>query len=861
MDSLEFIETTLVDWAKRMPLEEAASQLIQFGPDRKELVEKALSKIKEAAARIRTLKRPRSFGQGGEPWYVGPTENDIMWPSYMRVLIDGRWSEEDIGSLDASSSKILSFLQPPGAGLIDTRGLVIGYVQSGKTSNYTGLIAKAADVGYRFFIVLTGTIEALRQQTQERLENDLINRQAAHWVQLTRLQTDFDQHVNVNAFLADHRDQFSIAVVKKNGPILRRLLTWVRGARVEILRSCPVLVIDDEADLASINTSNGNVRTTINRLILDLLSVLPKAAYVGFTATPFANVLIDPTDRDLYPKDFIVDLPRPKAYFGPEKVFGRDRLSPDESDDVTDGLDVIRTIYDKEVGRLKPPGAQQRYSFVPTMVPTLRRACLYFWMATAARRVRGQVDEHSTMLIHTSMYAGVHQGFQQPIESLKACTLEAISTRDEVSVRKLRHLWQEEQCRVGLQDSSETTVPFESLLPHLAAVVQSTEFKVENSFSLNRLDYSTPGRIYIVVGGNVLSRGLTLRGLVVSYFVRTASAYDTLLQMGRWFGYRQGYSDLPRIWMTDELKGYFYDLATVEKEIRNDIEVYEREKLTPVQFAVRIRTHPDLSITSPMKMRNAIDAEMSYSGRRPQTFLFRHRDHSWLQNNIQACKGLFAAIRQEGIEKDNPKDIASFVYRNVDYRHILRFIENYSFHEKNLTLRPTLLRKYIEAQVKLSKPELLSWNVGVVSVRSGKVGTIDLGTGDEVNLLNRARIKMGKSDPSTADLKAIMSNADIVLDLRDGNVDTASESDKLIEYRTESLPGVGLLLVYPISKDSKAGDPPRDRANLDAVDDIVGVAFVFPTSASDTPQKYKSARIPETQVIEEIENVEAVAEI
>jgi hypothetical protein len=182
LDQIEFIEKTLVDWARRMPLDQAAIQLIQFSPERKDQVEAALAKIKAAAAKIRTLKEPRSFGHGGEPWYVGPTENDIMWPAYRRVLSESGWPTENIDSLDAASSKILSFLQPPGAGLIDTRGLVIGYVQSGKTSNYTGLVAKAADVGYRFFIVLTGTIEALRQQTQERLESDLINRQPAHWV-------------------------------------------------------------------------------------------------------------------------------------------------------------------------------------------------------------------------------------------------------------------------------------------------------------------------------------------------------------------------------------------------------------------------------------------------------------------------------------------------------------------------------------------------------------------------------------------------------------------------------------------------------------------------------------------------------
>ena len=171
----------------------------------------------------------------------------MLWPSYRDLLHERRWRDLDISRVDRASTKILSLMQPPGAGIINTRGLVIGYVQSGKTANYTGLIAKAADVGYRFFVILTGIIEALRQQTQDRIETDLITRSPTRWVQLTRHESDFDQHVNVNAFLTEHTSQHTVAVVKKNGPILRRLLDWIMGAKAEVLRGCPVLLIDDEA--------------------------------------------------------------------------------------------------------------------------------------------------------------------------------------------------------------------------------------------------------------------------------------------------------------------------------------------------------------------------------------------------------------------------------------------------------------------------------------------------------------------------------------------------------------------------------------------------------------------------------------
>src|SRR5262249_6766719 len=143
-------------------------------------------------------------------------------------------------------------------------------------------------------------------------------------------------------------------------------------------------------------------------------------------------------------------------------------------------------------------------------------------------------------------------------------------------------------------------------------------------------------------------RGLTLEGLVVSYFVRAAGSYDTLLQMARWFGYREGYEDLPRIWMTEELQSSFTDLALVEQEIRFDIARYENEGLTPRSFGPRIRCHPSLSITSPMKMRHAVDAEVSFSGQLVQTILFHHRDVDEVEENLAAARRLASRVAAAG---------------------------------------------------------------------------------------------------------------------------------------------------------------------------------------------------------------------
>src|SRR5207244_2904076 len=226
--------------------------------------------------------------------------------------------------LDAASTKIVSLLSPPGAGSIRTRGLVVGHVQSGKTANFTSVISKAADTGYRFFLVLSGLSNALRNQTQKRLEQDLVALQPEDWITITEATRDFRQTINVNAFLSERQASKVLGVVKKNAGRLRRLRDWLRGARDEVLRACPILVVDDEADQASPNSHPDPVqRTAINRLIVELLLSLPKAAYVGYTATPFANLFIDPAlEEDLYRRHFIVDLSRAEDYFSPERIVG-----------------------------------------------------------------------------------------------------------------------------------------------------------------------------------------------------------------------------------------------------------------------------------------------------------------------------------------------------------------------------------------------------------------------------------------------------------------------------------------------------------------------------------------------------------
>ncbi len=719
-------------------------------------------------------------------------------------------------------------------------------MQSGKTANYSAVITKAADVGYKFFIVLSGLTNALRSQTQERLQQELVDLNNNNWIALTSIDKDFfptGSVGNVNAFLTEHHDYKVLCVVKKNATVLRRLLRWLRGAHKEVLSNCPVIVIDDEADQASVNTGEfEEKRTAINLRILELLAVFPKAAYVGYTATPFANVFIDPKlPEDLYPRDFIVSLPKPKGYFGTERIFGREQLPLDELEEKHEGLDMIRYVENVEVPSLTPSGRNARFTFEPKITLSLEKALRYFWMATAARSARGDADKDSTMLLHTSLHIDVHQLFQGPIENYRDKLLTLLRSKKLFNEDEFRTQWDDEQSRVPSEEVGEKETTFDELLPYLNDVILKTDVVVENSKSVQRLTYGDKAKIQIVIGGNTLARGLTLRGLIVSFFVRATDAYDTLLQMGRWFGYRQGYADLPRIWMTRELEEFFYELATVEQEIRNDILRYEKEEITPLEFGVRVRTHPSLSITSRLKMQAAIDCDVSFRGQRPQTVFFKHRDQEWLKSNINATKYLVRQMRAVGIEGEIVNKRYT-LFRNITVGFIFDFLKNYKFHEESTVLQEKLLRDYIEAQNE--DGQLLKWNIAIVGSRpSDQSPSIDLGTGELIPLITRSKYVSG---PVTeyANLRAIVSPMDREVDLNSGTEgDLAENGDGFQLMRPAGTPG--LLLIYPIDKDStpkrkSAKNLEQRRGPLDAVEHVIGVSFVFPDAKNPTPQRYKT---------------------
>lgn len=833
-----------------MDLETAAVELSEIAP--RERVREAANRIRELMEDVQSARTPRAVVAGNiESWYAGPRSEDRNWSSLQSILRAGDWPADALRDLDESSTKVVAHMpNPHGKDEYQSRGLVLGYVQSGKTTNFTAVIAKAADAGYRLFIVLSGVHNALRQQTQDRLNDQLWETNPQVWNRLTN-EGDFVATANVDALLAA-QDQRVLAIVKKNGPRLRALRRWLFDARPEVLAACPVLIIDDEADQASVNTAKPDRQPTrISGLIRAIVNELPKAAYVGYTATPFANVLIDPDDyKDLYPRDFIVDLPRPAMYIGPEAIFGREPLEFDADDVEDDGHDFVRSVPTDEIDDLRPKGSAKRHEFEPEVTDSLDEALRYFLLSTTARRVRGKGNRHATALVHTSQHVDVHRRMAEAISTRLRALSSLLSRRDESLLASLEEMWTVEAERVPADSFDLDPVSWEDISALLPMVAEDAVVITDNSQSEERLRFDDQNpRVIIAVGGNTLSRGLTLEGLSVSFFVRTASAYDTLLQMGRWFGYRSGYADLTRIWMTDEMREWFHHLATVEQEIRYDVERYETQHETPEQLGVRIRTHPKLAITAAAKMQHARQADASYSGRRIQTILFNHRDRGWLNGNREAARSLLAAtsgaprqIVRSGITVVGP--VASTA--------IVEFLGSYSFHENSRDLDGGLISRYIKGR--RADDELTHFKIAIMGHSRGSeaLGEVDLGLDTMVACINRARMSViGGS--TYADIKSLMSQSDRVVDLGVGSEQLQGQA----VGQLRNLPrdggrgdGTGLLLLYPVSRNSvPMRASAKTREPLDAVEHIIGVGLVFPESRSSAAKVgYVTADISEVEI-------------
>lgn len=769
-------------------------------------------------------------------WYFGPKPTDLHWPAVHAFLLnEKKWPEDDVDGIDEASNEVVSLLdnpRDPTRQQFSCRGLVVGHVQSGKTANMTAVIAKALDAGYDTVIVLAGLTNKLRHQTQLRLFKDLVLRNPLNWQVLTPNEMDKDFRAPPQGGFLSHSDKAQLAVIKKNVSPLRELKWAIERTLPAVLERLRILVIDDECDQASVNSARGELdMTAINQRIRDILSILPAVTYVGYTATPFANVLINPYRvdgqelDDLYPRDFITALPKPGRYFGTERLFGRTPANPENLRPEEEGLDMIREVSPEDEATVQPRNRRERDGFQPVMTPSLQTAILYFLACCAARCARGDSRQHMTMLIHTSAYVTAHERVAALIQGWMDVNRADLVDRDSALGQRIKEIWSNEAGRLPPDITDAQSIAVEEVFQHLPAVLEQLEFPVENGASDDRIDYSGSPRTYIVVGGSILARGLTLEGLMVSYFLRTANQYDTLLQMGRWFGYRPRYEDLPRIWMPEELKLRFRALAAIEQEIRDDIEQYRLRDLTPLDIAVRIRAIPGMAITAVTKMRAAQQCAVSYWGTHRQTFRFAHRDLATLQRNWSA--GAELVSRADALElRDAQADAEGRkLWRGVPKSSIRRFLTNYAIERTHADLLPDMLIPFLDN----GDPRLERWNIGIVESGRGRASDEALGSAGNVGMVRRAKLT---DSGAVADIKALMSKRDLLFDCSDEVQDVGGWED-LKAARLDSIGQVPLLLLYPIDKVSEPERPSNVRVPLDAAHDVLGLGLVFPGSVTE----------------------------
>ncbi|WP_417236548.1 Z1 domain-containing protein [Bizionia paragorgiae] len=651
---------------------------------------------------------------------------------------------EVVESLDYETDQIIKKFPKPDEHQeisFSKKGLVIGHVQSGKTANFTHLISKAASIGYRFVIVLAGMTDTLRMQTQFRLDKELVGRNSAaipnletiQWLRgeeqfhpLTqlpdkRVKNDNGDFSPPPSNFSDHFEKTSdvtIAVIKKlarNGSnqfqsILGSLINWIERAYDEkTIQSVPVLIIDDEADQASIDSSDEESDpTVINHAIRKLLSLFPKSVYVGYTATPFANVFINPANDylglpDLYPKDFIYTLPEPEEYFGSSKFFG---IKNKENE-----LALIEILEDNEKEIINDEDQE--------ITCNLKNAINSFINSSIIRKYRGN-DNHCGMMIHTDhrnfYHNTVYSKVREYIFSLKC---------DEQTFKSFSDFKDKTQSIGRLQGivSDFPSYTYEEFKNEYNTIVKylkqlngdkTTNIKVINSRE-DKLDYLNEELKYLIcIGGNIMSRGVTVEGLTVTYYLRDTLNYDTLLQMGRWFGYRKGYEDLLRIYTTEKIADNFEYVMAVEDDLRNEVKRYIEEGLTPIDFAPKVRAHMRMQPTA--KMGNSTLTK-SYSQQSIQTIYF-DRDLEVLKHNYKLVKDLIEKYK-EGLQKPINYEY-KYLAKSSNITDLISFIKTYRYASYNSFDLNDIL-KYIEQRVKVG--EIKDFDILVSGIKQVKEKT------------------------------------------------------------------------------------------------------------------------------------------
>ena len=681
-----------------------------------------------------------------EDWFDTARRKEVdwyYWDRYREYLSKGDFPGPVLEAMNEKTNLVIKYCgDPKGDAPFDRRGMVMGDVQAGKTGNYTALICKAADAGYRVIIVIAGIHENLRSQTQKRIDEGLVGRNSdispteitpdggrvgVGWEDFTRLpraltsrKADFRKgQASIGWRLDSEKEEPFVFVIKKNASILKHILGWLKSLNLHKgsdLIDLPMMLIDDEADNASINVAKGpDAVSRINGQIRDLLNLFEKSSYVAFTATPFANIFIDPdtkhehAGKDLFPEHFLISLDRPNNYFGAEKVF----LSDPEQDEAK----PTRDIDDNEPHLpLKMPKGHQVLDLPDTLITAIRT----FIVSGAIRDLRGQRDKHHSMLINVSHLTAVQTQVANLIRyrmndivkpALKMhCALPQHEAEANAEVAACRLVFETEYAN-GVEQWSD-------VLPLLYRVADRASVYEVNSMSGEKLAYpdvkdSENDQVTaIAVGGYSLSRGLTLEGLTISYFLRNSKAYDTLLQMARWFGYRPKYEDLCRIWIKEDARRWYAHIAAASEELRQDLRYMAASNASPQEFGFRVRSHESaLEITARNKAGSGKEVlvEVGLARSRIETTVIHDNGPgNEAQLNRDAALRLYQKLSDEAPKEMNG---ASAVWQSVSSEMVKTYLREFKNHKDAERTQTEPVIRYIEER---EDENLSRWDIAFV---------------------------------------------------------------------------------------------------------------------------------------------------
>ena len=702
------------------------------------------------------------------------------WERFEQYMLQDKCMPMNVvSSMDRVSDEIVDLLGDPTRGDNESeqrRGLIIGDVQSGKTINYSGIICKAVDAGFRTVILLTGTTNDLRQQTQIRIDeafvgvdSNLMNEEANKLTPIGVGKFNPDPALRPIAFTTAAKDfnknaakQLSMTlsqgqgerpmlfVIKKNTSVLNNLLEWIQkhnqNESSKINNS--VLMIDDEADYASVNTKAINEDPSkTNALIENLLNIFRFSSYVGFTATPYANIFIDPaTDEEmehegLFPKDYIYALDAPTNYIGARNIFPANSKYHNILRDIEDAEDYYPIKHKKD----------HNFEVVSN---SLRDAINTYLIANVIRDLRGDTTTHRSMMINVTRFVNtqkmLHRAVREHVADIKTSIkiYAGLAPNEALKNDHINALFVVYEKEYGSSEFTWNQIQtnlFNSVMPILVQVAHGGG---------DDLDYSLypEGLRTIVVGGQRLSRGLTLEGLIVSYIYRNSMAYDTLMQMGRWFGYRNNYEDLCRVWMDSVSQAWYAFICEATDELLAEVRIMRDKGATPLDFGLKVRNDPGvpLIVTARNKMRTAQEKviNVALSEKAIETPLL-YNDPVKNNINLSAVLNLIATTNITKFDRQ-------YGAKNIDKTHILELLNNIEVPVSNVRFDPIAIHTFIS---QYAGNELDKWDVVLISgkgapyeIKNGISITqsdrsFDIPTGDAIRISKKKSRIGSPSDP------------------------------------------------------------------------------------------------------------------